>query len=145
MMISIGLFRFDVAVADAGCAGIGGDERSSRREPMPITLEMRRRHDTSARRVSYLCVAVMALWLAWGVLYEATGFPGVDYLSFGLVSLPCGAVLFLASIIASAHGSPEDHAKAAHGYEPLRRIDKLGVTGWSRGDLSVCTSNAARR
>jgi hypothetical protein len=53
----------------------------------------------------------MALWLAWGVLYEATGFPGVNYLSFGLVSLPCGAVLFLASI-AYAHGSPEDHAKA---------------------------------
>ena len=46
---------------------------------MPITLEMRGRHDTPARRVFYLCVAVMALWLAWGVLYESTGFPGVDY------------------------------------------------------------------
>ena len=79
---------------------------------MPITLEMGRRHDTPARRVFYLCVAVMALWLAWGVLYEATGFPGVNYLSFGLVSLPCGAVLFLASVIAYAHGSQEDHAKA---------------------------------
>ncbi len=28
------------------------------------------------------------------------------------MSLPCGAVLFLASIIAYAHGSPEEHAKA---------------------------------
>jgi hypothetical protein len=35
--------------------------------------------------------------------------------------------------------------KGARVYEALRRIDKLGVTGSSRADLSVCTSNAARR
>ena len=33
------------------------------------------------------------------MLYETTGFPGLNYLAFGFVSLPVGAALFLAGLV----------------------------------------------
>jgi hypothetical protein len=51
----------------------------------------------TSRRVLYVAVAVASLWTVWALLYEATGFPGLNYLAFGFVSLPLGLALFVAS------------------------------------------------
>ena len=51
----------------------------------------------ASRRVLYVAVAVSSLWTVWALLYEATGFPGLNYLAFGFISLPLGLALFVAS------------------------------------------------
>ena len=44
--------------------------------------------DSVSRRVLYVAVAVAvaSLWTVWALLYEATGFPGLNYLAFDFVS-----------------------------------------------------------
>ena len=61
---------------------------------------MRRTRRPFARRVLVVTLGVLALWLLWAIVYETTGIPGVNYLTFGFVSLPVGAVLLFASLIA---------------------------------------------
>jgi hypothetical protein len=62
--------------------------------------------DSGSRRVLYVALAIAILWGVWCVVYETTGFPGLNYLAFGFVSLPVGAALFLAGLIGytRAHG-----------------------------------------
>jgi hypothetical protein len=64
--------------------------------------------DPASRRVLYVTVALGSLWGIWALLYETTGFPGVNYLAFGFVSLPVGAALLVAGLVgygrARAHG-----------------------------------------
>jgi hypothetical protein len=55
--------------------------------------------DTGSRRVLYLALAIALLWAAWGLSYETTGFPGLNYLAFGLVSPVVGATLFVAGLL----------------------------------------------
>ena len=55
--------------------------------------------DPGSRRVLYVGLGIASLWGVWALLYETTGFPGVNYLAFGFVSLPVGAALFVASLI----------------------------------------------
>jgi hypothetical protein len=55
--------------------------------------------DSGSRRVLYVALAVAILWGVWCLLYETTGFPGLNYLAFGFVSLPVGAALFIAGLI----------------------------------------------
>lgn len=55
------------------------------------------RRPSASRRVLYVAVAIASLWTLWAMLYEATGFPGLNYLAFGFVSLPLGLALFVAS------------------------------------------------
>jgi TATA-box binding protein (TBP) (component of TFIID and TFIIIB) len=55
--------------------------------------------DPASRRVLALVLAVALLWGLWGVSYETTGFPGLNYLAFGLVSPIVGATLFVAALI----------------------------------------------
>ena len=57
------------------------------------------KRDPTSRRVLYVTVAVACLWGIWALLYETTGFPGVNYQAFGFVSLPVGAALFLAGLV----------------------------------------------
>ena len=45
----------------------------------------------------YIAVAVASLWTIWAVVYEATGFPGLNYPAFAFVSPPLGLGLFAAS------------------------------------------------
>jgi len=47
----------------------------------------------------YAALGVGILWGVWGLVYEASGFPGLNYLAFGFVSLPVGAALFVAAMI----------------------------------------------
>jgi hypothetical protein len=54
------------------------------------------KRDSGSRRVLYAALAVAILWGFWGLLYETTGFPGLNYLAFGFVSLPVGGALFIA-------------------------------------------------
>jgi hypothetical protein len=44
--------------------------------------------DSGSRRVLYVALAVAILWGAWCLVHETTGFPGLNYLAFGFVSLP---------------------------------------------------------
>ena len=75
------------------------------------------RREPLSRRVLFVGLVVFALWAIWGLLYETTGLPGLNYLSFGFVSLLVGAILFFASLIgywrASAGGYPKSDALAA--------------------------------
>ena len=57
------------------------------------------RRDRGSRRVLCLGIAIANVWGVWALLYETTGFPGLNYLAFGFVSLPVGAALFVASLI----------------------------------------------
>jgi|SRR5262245_26388872 len=61
---------------------------------------MRKRREPLARRVLIVGLGVLTLWILWAIVYETTGFPGLNYLILGFVSLPCGAVLLFASLIA---------------------------------------------
>jgi hypothetical protein len=73
--------------------------------------------DSGSRRVLYVALAVAILWGVWCVVYETTGFPGLNYLAFGFVSLPVGAALFIAGSIryarARAHGRTTSDAVTA--------------------------------
>jgi hypothetical protein len=60
--------------------------------------ESRMSSDPSSRRVLYLALAIALLWGTWGLVYETTGFPGLNYLAFGLVSPIVGASLFVACL-----------------------------------------------
>jgi hypothetical protein len=55
--------------------------------------------DPGSRRVLYVALAVAILWGVWCLVYETTGFPGLNYLAFGFVSLPVGAALFIPALI----------------------------------------------
>jgi hypothetical protein len=55
--------------------------------------------DPASRRVLYVSAAVACLWGIWALLYETTGFPGLNYLAFGFISLPVGAALFVAGLV----------------------------------------------
>jgi hypothetical protein len=55
--------------------------------------------DSGSRLVLYVALAVAILWGTWCLVYETTGFPGLNYLAFGFVSLPVGATLFTAGFI----------------------------------------------
>jgi hypothetical protein len=55
--------------------------------------------DFGSRLVLNVALAVAILWGAWCLVYETTGFPGLNYLAFGFVSLPVGATLFIAGFI----------------------------------------------
>jgi hypothetical protein len=55
--------------------------------------------DPGSRRFLYVLVAIASLWSAWALVYETTGFPGLNYLAFGFVSLPVGAAFFVASLV----------------------------------------------
>ena len=57
------------------------------------------KRDPVSRRVLYVTVALGCLWGIWALLYETTGFPGLNYLAFGFVSLPVGALLFVAGVV----------------------------------------------
>jgi hypothetical protein len=65
----------------------------------------------------YVTVAVACLWGVWALFYETTGFPGLNYLAFGFVSLPVGAALFVAGLVgyrhARAHGCTTSDAVTA--------------------------------
>jgi len=61
---------------------------------------MQVRRKPLARRVLFVTLGVLALWMLWAIVYETTGFPGLNYLIFGFVSLPVGAALLLTSLIA---------------------------------------------
>ena len=63
--------------------------------------------DSVSRCVLYVAVAVASLWTVWALLYEATGFPGLNYLAFGFVSLPLGLALFVASSFAYSRSRKE--------------------------------------
>jgi hypothetical protein len=73
--------------------------------------------DPPSRRVLYVIVVIACLWGIWALLYETTGFPGVNYGTFGFVSLPVGAALFLASLVgygrARVHGRMTSDAVTA--------------------------------
>jgi len=65
----------------------------------------RTERDSWARNLLLLSAGLFVAWMAWGVLYDTTGIPGVNYLSFGLVSPPLGlvlAALSLASLVRAA-------------------------------------------
>jgi hypothetical protein len=55
--------------------------------------------DPASRRILYVAVALASLWGLWAVVYEATGFPGLNYLAFGFVSLPVGVTLLGAGFL----------------------------------------------
>jgi len=57
------------------------------------------KHDPASRRLLYVTVVLACLWGIWALLYETTGFPGLNYLAFGFVSLPVGAALFVAGLV----------------------------------------------
>ena len=59
--------------------------------------------DPASRRVLYAALALACLWGMWALLYEATGFPGLNYLAFGFISLPVGAALFVAGLVGYRH------------------------------------------
>jgi hypothetical protein len=59
--------------------------------------------DSGSRRVLYVALGVVILWGLWCLVYETTGFPGLNYLAFGFVSLPVGAALFIAGLIGYTH------------------------------------------
>lgn len=73
--------------------------------------------DPASRRVLYVTVALAGLWGIWALLYETTGFPGLNYLAFGFVSLPVGAALLFAGLVgygrARAHGCTTSDAVIA--------------------------------
>jgi|SRR5215212_9746906 len=73
--------------------------------------------DSGSRRVLYVALAVAILWGVWCLVCEMTGFPGLNYLAFGFVSLPVGAALFIAGLIgytrARTHGRTTSNAVAA--------------------------------
>ena len=73
--------------------------------------------DPSSRRVLYVALAVVVVWVAWCLTYKTTGFPGLNYLAFGFVSLPVGAALFIAGLFgygrARAQGRAAGDAVAA--------------------------------
>jgi hypothetical protein len=56
--------------------------------------------DPGSRRVLCVALALAALWGAWALSYETTGFPGLNYVAFGFVSLPIGGGLFVAGVVA---------------------------------------------
>jgi hypothetical protein len=57
------------------------------------------KRDPASRRVLYVTLALACLWGIWALLYETTGFPGLNYLAFGFVSVPVGGALFLAGLV----------------------------------------------
>jgi hypothetical protein len=63
--------------------------------------------DSASRRVLYVALAVAILWGVWCLVYETTGFPGLNYLAFGFVSLPVGAALFIAGFIGYTRARPQ--------------------------------------
>jgi hypothetical protein len=73
--------------------------------------------DPSSRRVLYVTLAVAVVWVVWCLAYAATGFPGLNYLAFGFISLPVGAALFIAGLFgygrARAQGRATGDAVAA--------------------------------
>lgn len=80
---------------------------------MPLCMK----RDPGSRRVLYVALAVAAAWGAWFLLYKTTGFPGLNYLAFGFISLPVGAALFVAGLFgysrARAQGRATGDAVAA--------------------------------
>jgi hypothetical protein len=90
---------------------------------------MRKRHHPLARRVLLVAFGVLALWALWAIVYETTGLPGLNYLTFGLVSLPVGAVLLFTSLIAYHRASVEGFGRAdALGAAALSVV--IGVLPW---------------
>jgi hypothetical protein len=75
------------------------------------------RREPLSRCIVIVGLGVLTLWALWALLYETTGLPGLNYLSFGFVSLLLGAILFFASLVgywrASAGGYPKSDALAA--------------------------------
>lgn len=69
--------------------------------------------ESLARRVLFLELGVLALWTLWAIVYETTGLPGLNYLSFGLVSLPTGLTLLFVSLIAYRRASVDGFGKPA--------------------------------
>ena len=65
--------------------------------------------DLPSRRVLYVALSVAILWGLWCLVYETTGFPGLNYLAFGFVSLPVGAALFTASLIGYTRSRAQGH------------------------------------
>jgi predicted membrane channel-forming protein YqfA (hemolysin III family) len=76
-----------------------------------MLMHMRRRREPLSRGVLYLGFGILLLWLVWAALYEATGLPGIDYLSFGLVSVPVGAVFFSVSLVGYARAVAGDYVR----------------------------------
>lgn len=66
--------------------------------------------DHFSRLVFYIALAVAGLWGVWALLYETTGIPGINYLTFGFVSLPVGSTLFAASFICYLRARTERRA-----------------------------------
>jgi hypothetical protein len=90
---------------------------------------MQKSHHSLARRVLLVAFGVLALWVLWAIVYETTGLPGVNYLTFGFVSLPVGAVLLVASLIAYHRASVEGFGRAdAVGATALSVV--IGVLPW---------------
>jgi hypothetical protein len=58
--------------------------------------------DAWSRGLVALTVGMLAIWGAWALIYETTGVPGLNYLSFGLISLPIGAILAILSVVGLA-------------------------------------------
>ena len=65
--------------------------------------------DSGSRRVLYVALAVAILWGVWCLVYETTGFPGLNYLAFGFVSLPVGATLLIAGFIGYKRARAQGH------------------------------------
>jgi hypothetical protein len=70
------------------------------------------RREPLSRRVLSVGLGVLALWALWALLYETTGLPGLNYLSFGFVSLLVGAILLFASLVGYRRASAEEYPKS---------------------------------
>jgi ABC-type transport system involved in cytochrome c biogenesis permease subunit len=68
------------------------------------------KRDPGSRRVLCVALAVAILWGVWCLLYETTGFPGLNYLAFGFVSLPVGLALFIAGLLSYSRARAERRA-----------------------------------
>jgi len=66
--------------------------------------------DPGSRRVLVLALAIALLWGLWCLMYETTGFPGVNYLAFGLVSPIVGATIFVAGLLQYVRAHKEGRA-----------------------------------
>jgi hypothetical protein len=56
-----------------------------------------------SRAVAALAAGILVVWGLWALVFVTTGFPKLSYLSFGLISLPLGAVLAVLSLVGLAH------------------------------------------
>jgi hypothetical protein len=73
-----------------------------------------RHADTWSRRLIAVEVTTLVLWTAWGLLEALAGPPGLTFLSFGLVSLPVGALLLVLSLVGLA-GAAQAHQPRRYG------------------------------